>query len=170
MTSRVPLLLILLASFACAKSGSVSESQCAAGDWQTIGHDIPLLVDMQPAGRHLGEGYYRAGGLPAVMHALLEAGKGHPDALTVNGRTIGENCAETPSQDHEVIRTQLGIEKILSSRIRYQFRFLDENGELCAEGSMTTACATRDARGNLEAASLPQTVRERLEIWKNQIA
>ena len=74
-------------------------------DWQTVGHEIPLLVNMQPAGQHLGEGYFRAGGLPAVMHEVFAAGKGHPDALTVNGRSIGENYAETRSEHVDVIRT-----------------------------------------------------------------
>ncbi|MGK0171086.1 MAG: dihydroxy-acid dehydratase [Gammaproteobacteria bacterium] len=72
-------------------------------DWQTVGHAIPLLVNMQPAGEHLGEGYYRAGGLPAVLHEVFKAGKGHPGAMTVNGRTIGENTANTPIEDENVI-------------------------------------------------------------------
>jgi dihydroxy-acid dehydratase len=72
-------------------------------DWQTVGHAIPLLVNMQPAGEHLGEGYYRAGGLPAVLHEVFKAGKGHPGAMTVNGHTIGENTANTPVEDENVI-------------------------------------------------------------------
>ena len=76
----------------------------AIDDWQRIGHRIPLLVNMQPAGDHLGEGYFRAGGLPAVMGELLRAGKLHSDALTVTGRTIGENYSEARSADHDVIR------------------------------------------------------------------
>ena len=76
----------------------------AMDDWQRIGRRIPLLVNMQPAGDHLGEGYFRAGGLPAVMGELLRAGKLHPDAATVNGRTIGENYAGAGSADRDVIR------------------------------------------------------------------
>ena len=76
----------------------------AIEDWQRVGHRIPLLVNMQPAGDHLGEGYFRAGGLPAVMGELLGAGKLHADAMTVNGRTIGENYAGAGSADHDVIR------------------------------------------------------------------
>ena len=76
----------------------------AIDDWQRIGHRIPLLVNMQPAGEHLGEGYFRAGGLPAVMGELLRAGKLHSGAITVNGRTIGENYAGVQSADHDVIR------------------------------------------------------------------
>src|SRR4029077_1039266 len=56
-------------------------------DWETIGYDIPLLVNMQPAGDFLGEEYFRAGGLPAVMHELLKAGRLHGDARTINGKT-----------------------------------------------------------------------------------
>ena len=76
----------------------------AIEDWQQVGHRIPLLVNMQPAGDYLGEGYFRAGGLPAVMGELLGAGKLHADAMTVNGRTIGENYAGAGSADRDVIR------------------------------------------------------------------
>ena len=76
----------------------------AIDDWQRLGHRIPLLVNMQPAGDHLGEGYFRAGGLPAVMGELLRAGKLHGDSMTVNGRTIEENYAGAGSEDHDVIR------------------------------------------------------------------
>src|SRR6187200_1816783 len=61
-------------------------------DWQTYGQDIPLLVNLQPAGEYLGEDYYRAGGVPAVLSELMQQGLIHAAALTVNGRTIGENC------------------------------------------------------------------------------
>jgi len=73
-------------------------------DWEKIGLDIPLLVDMQPAGKYLGEEYFRAGGLPAVMHELLEAKRIHADALTINGHGMGVNVAQAKSQDAEVIR------------------------------------------------------------------
>src|SRR5258706_4940577 len=73
-------------------------------DWEKIGLDIPLLVDMQPAGKYLGEEYFRAGGLPAVMHELLEAKRIHADALTINGRSVGANVAPAKSQDADVIR------------------------------------------------------------------
>ena len=73
-------------------------------DWEKIGYDVPLLVNMQPAGVYLGEDYYRAGGLPAVMRALHAAGKLHGDALTVNGRTVGENVGQGKVCDVDVIR------------------------------------------------------------------
>jgi len=74
-------------------------------DWEKVGLDIPLMVDMQPAGRFLGEEYFRAGGLPAVMNELLKAKKIHGDALTVNGKTMGENVRDAQIADTEVIRT-----------------------------------------------------------------
>jgi dihydroxy-acid dehydratase len=73
-------------------------------DWQRIGHDVPLLVNLQPAGEYLGEAYYEAGGVPAVMHELLNKGRLHAGALTVNGRTIGENVRATASTNRDVIR------------------------------------------------------------------
>jgi xylonate dehydratase len=76
----------------------------AIEDWETIGYDVPLLVDMQPAGKYLGEEYYRAGGLPAVMHELLAAGRIHAPARTINGKTIGENVERAATQDTGVIR------------------------------------------------------------------
>lgn len=73
-------------------------------DWETIGYDVPLLVNMQPAGKYLGEEYYRAGGLPAVMNELRKAGRIHADALTVNGKTMGENVKVAEIADTDVIR------------------------------------------------------------------
>jgi dihydroxy-acid dehydratase len=74
-------------------------------DWERIGHHIPLLVDLQPAGRFLGEDWFRAGGVPAVVAELLAAGVlPHPDARTVNGRTIRENCEGHFTEDREVVR------------------------------------------------------------------
>jgi dihydroxy-acid dehydratase len=72
-------------------------------DWENIGHDVPLLVNMQPAGKYLGEEYYRAGGLPAVMRELAGAGRIHADALTINGKTMGENAASAVVHDSDVI-------------------------------------------------------------------
>ncbi|ONF47511.1 IlvD/Edd family dehydratase [Methylobacterium radiotolerans] len=73
-------------------------------DWERVGFEIPLLVDMQPAGRWLGEEYFRAGGLPAVFAELIEAGKVHEGALTCNGRTVGENYRGRHSWNRDVIR------------------------------------------------------------------
>ena len=72
-------------------------------DWETIGHKVPLLVNMQPAGKYLGEEYHRAGGVPAVVHELMKRKLIHEKALTVNGKTMGENCAKIHSDDPDVI-------------------------------------------------------------------
>lgn len=73
-------------------------------DWEKIGYDVPLLVNMQPAGEYLGEEYYRAGGLPAVMHELLKAKRIHADVLTINGKTMGENVKRAQSANADVIK------------------------------------------------------------------
>jgi dihydroxy-acid dehydratase len=73
-------------------------------DWQKYGHKIPLLVNMQPAGKYLGEEFHRAGGVPAVVAELIQAGKINEKARTVNGKTMGENCRGKLSWDREVIR------------------------------------------------------------------
>ncbi len=73
-------------------------------DWQTHGHELPLLVNLQPAGDYLGEDYFRAGGVPAVVNELIKAGKVHEDALTVNGKSIGENCGGCEIENTDVIR------------------------------------------------------------------
>ena len=73
-------------------------------DWQTYGHDVPLLVNLQPAGEYLGEDFFRAGGVPAVVGELAKAGLIRPGTMTVNGRTLLENCTGLESEDPEVIR------------------------------------------------------------------
>jgi dihydroxy-acid dehydratase len=72
--------------------------------WQAHGYDLPLLVNMQPAGQYLGERFHRAGGVPAAMWELLQAGKLHGDVVTCTGQTLAENLAGAESQDREVIR------------------------------------------------------------------
>jgi dihydroxy-acid dehydratase len=73
-------------------------------DWQEYGYNVPLLVNLQPAGEYLGEDFYRAGGVPAVIAQLLQQGLIFSQAPTANGRTIGENCAAAAIQDEAVIR------------------------------------------------------------------
>ncbi|UOK70118.1 IlvD/Edd family dehydratase [Ancylobacter polymorphus] len=73
-------------------------------DWQTYGEEVPLLVNLQPAGEYLGEDYYHAGGVPAVVNQLMGQGLIAEDALTVNGRSLGANCADAGIQDEAVIR------------------------------------------------------------------
>ncbi|UWQ20212.1 IlvD/Edd family dehydratase [Jannaschia sp. W003] len=75
-------------------------------DWQRIGHHVPLLVNLQPAGEYLGEDYFHAGGVPAVVGELMAGGLlPHPDAPTANGRSLGANCEGVRSALPEVIRT-----------------------------------------------------------------
>ncbi|MBR0552816.1 IlvD/Edd family dehydratase [Stakelama marina] len=73
-------------------------------DWEKEGHDIPLLVNLQPAGEYLGEDYYHAGGVPAVVNQLMRHGLIHEDAMTANGRTMGDNCRDATIEDENVIR------------------------------------------------------------------
>ncbi|MBX3532977.1 MAG: dihydroxy-acid dehydratase family protein [Xanthobacteraceae bacterium] len=72
-------------------------------DWQKLGHRIPLIVNMMPAGKYLGEEFHRAGGIPAVVNELMQQKKIHEGALTVNGKSIGENCRGREVQDRDVI-------------------------------------------------------------------
>ena len=75
-------------------------------DWQGIGHKIPLIVNLQPAGEYLSEDYHHAGGVPAVVAELLKAGLlPHPDAVTVNGKSIGDNCRSAINENPDVIRS-----------------------------------------------------------------
>jgi dihydroxy-acid dehydratase len=73
-------------------------------EWETIGHPVHLIVNVQPAGKYLAEAYYLAGGVPAVIGELMEAGLIRTSALTVTGKTIGENYCGCRSTDHDVIR------------------------------------------------------------------
>lgn len=73
-------------------------------DWTAHGYDIPLLLNMQPAGKYLGERFHRAGGVPAVLHELLDAGKLNGGCRTVTGRTMAENLTGKQSSDREMIR------------------------------------------------------------------
>ncbi|HYP71965.1 IlvD/Edd family dehydratase [Pseudomonas sp. NPDC089396] len=72
-------------------------------DWQRMGESVPLLVNCMPAGKYLGEGFHRAGGVPAVMHELRKAGRLHENCATVSGRTIGEVVSDTVSSNRDVI-------------------------------------------------------------------
>jgi dihydroxy-acid dehydratase len=74
-------------------------------DWQTQGLHVPLLVNLQPAGEYLGEDYFHAGGVPAVVSELMKQGLIHQDALTVTGKTMGENCRDAEIVLPDVIKT-----------------------------------------------------------------
>ncbi|RZK00086.1 MAG: dihydroxy-acid dehydratase [Novosphingobium sp.] len=73
-------------------------------DWERVGHKVPLLVNLQPAGEYLGEDYYHAGGVPAVVAQLMGQGLIREGAMTVNGRTMGDNCRDATIEDEKVIR------------------------------------------------------------------
>jgi dihydroxy-acid dehydratase len=73
-------------------------------DWDRLGRDVPTLVDLMPSGRFLMEDFYYAGGVPAIVRTLGEHGLLQRDAMTVNGRTMWENCREAPTWNAEVIR------------------------------------------------------------------
>jgi L-arabonate dehydrase len=76
----------------------------ALDDWDRLGRDVPTLVDLKPSGRYLMEDFHYAGGLPAVIRTLGEHGMIHGDAMTVNGRTLWENCHDAPRWNTEVVR------------------------------------------------------------------
>jgi len=78
--------------------------ELSLADWQESGHDVPLLVNLQPAGEYLGEDFHHAGGVPAVVGELIRQGLIHEDAITANGRSIGDNCRDATTQLPEVIR------------------------------------------------------------------
>jgi dihydroxy-acid dehydratase len=108
-------------------------------DWQTFGHDIPLLVNCQPAGEYLGESFHRAGGVSAVMHELLAAGKLHADAVTVNGKTIGENYRGRETIDRDVIRSY-------AAPLKENAGFVVLGGNLFDAGIMKTSVISDEFR------------------------
>lgn len=108
-------------------------------DWQTIGHDVPLLVNLQPAGEYLAEDYYRAGGVPAVVGELIRHNLIHEDALTVNGKTIGENCRNAVSENPNVIRS-------FDNPLVEQAGFLVLRGNLFDNAIMKTSVISKEFR------------------------
>jgi xylonate dehydratase len=108
-------------------------------DWETLGYDVPLLVDMQPAGKYLGEEYYRAGGLPAVLHELLRAGRIHGEARTINDKTIGENVKQAKAADADVIRPY-------DKPLKKEAGFKVLKGNLFASAIMKTSVISEDFR------------------------
>jgi dihydroxy-acid dehydratase len=106
-------------------------------DWQSVGFDVPLLLNMQPAGEYLGESFHRAGGVPAIMGELRKAGRIHEGAMTVSGRPMGENLAGWESRDPEVIRTA-------AEPLRENAGFLVLSGNLFDSALMKTSVISRD--------------------------
>jgi dihydroxy-acid dehydratase len=114
--------------------------ELALEDWQTTGHDVPLLVNLQPAGAYLGEDFYRAGGVPAVVAQLIEQDLIATDAMTVNGRTIGENCAGVAIEDERVIRP-------FADPLVEQAGFIVLRGNLFDAAIMKTSVISAEFRG-----------------------
>ena len=109
-------------------------------DWQRTGLDIPLIVNLQPAGTYLGEDYHHAGGVPAVVGTLIEGGLlPHPDARTVSGRSIGENCRDSRSISPDVIRP-------LSNPLKKKAGFVNLKGNLFRSAIMKTSVISDEFR------------------------
>jgi dihydroxy-acid dehydratase len=109
-------------------------------DWQTHGLKVPLLVNLQPAGEYLGEDYYRAGGVPAVISQLMRNGLIHEGAMTVNGRTLGENCRGVAIEDERVIRP-------ITQPLLEEAGFLVLKGNLFDAAIMKTSVMDAEFRG-----------------------
>src|SRR5690606_29019560 len=108
-------------------------------DWQTYGQNVPLLVNLQPAGEYLGEDYYHAGGVPAVVNELMKQGLIREGAPTVNGKSIGENCRSTPIQDDKVIKT-------FDAPLKKAAGFLVLRGNLFDNAIMKTSVISQEFR------------------------
>jgi dihydroxy-acid dehydratase len=108
-------------------------------DWQKFGHDVPLLVNLQPAGEYLGEDYYHAGGVPAVVAELMKQGLVREHALTANGRSIGDNCRSAEILDSKVIRS-------FANPLLQQAGFLVLRGNLFDTAIMKTSVISAEFR------------------------
>ncbi|WP_299840628.1 IlvD/Edd family dehydratase [uncultured Paracoccus sp.] len=108
-------------------------------DWETIGFEVPLLLNMQPAGEYLGESFFRAGGVPAVMGELRKAGLIRDAAMTATGKTMGENLTGWDSGDLDVIRT-------VAEPLRPNAGFLVLSGNLFDSALMKTSVISPDFR------------------------
>jgi dihydroxy-acid dehydratase len=113
--------------------------QLSLDDWQTFGHRVPLLVNLQPAGQYLGEDYYHAGGVPAVVGELMKHGLIRAGAMTVNGRTIGENCAKAQTVLPDVIRT-------FANPLKVDAGFIVMRGNLFESAIMKTSVISEEFR------------------------
>jgi len=129
-------------------------------DWQRIGHALPLLVNLQPAGSYLGEDFHQAGGVPAVLGELLAAGLlPHPDAITANGRSIGANCAERRSTNPEVIHSA-------AAPLRTEAGFLNLKGSLFDSAIMKTSVISPEFRARyLENPADPMAFEGRTVVF-----
>jgi len=108
-------------------------------DWQDHGHDLPLLVNMQPAGEYLGESFFRAGGVPAVMGELLAAGQLSGTVMTATGQPLSEALAGARSVDTDVIRP-------FDQPLREKAGFMVLSGNLFDSALMKTSVISADFR------------------------
>ncbi len=108
-------------------------------DWEDQGFELPLLVNMQPAGKYLGESFERAGGVRAVMGEMLAAGLLHGGAMTVSGKTVADNVEGVRSADREVILT-------VDQPLRREAGFLVLSGNLFDSALMKTSVISEDFR------------------------
>ena len=108
-------------------------------DWERIGYDVPLLVNMQPAGEYLGEEYYRAGGVPAVIAELIDMGKIDDTAITINGKTLYENNVGKFTRDREVIKAH-------DEPMKSHAGFLNLRGNLFDSAIMKTSVISDEFR------------------------
>ncbi|GHF45901.1 IlvD/Edd family dehydratase [Seohaeicola zhoushanensis] len=108
-------------------------------DWETVGFNVPLLLNMQPAGEYLGESFFRAGGVPAIMGELKKAGRIHEGVMTATGKTMGENLSGWESQDLDVIKT-------VAAPMRENAGFLVLSGNLFDSALMKTSVISADFR------------------------
>jgi len=106
-------------------------------DWETVGFEVPLLLNMQPAGEFLGEAFYRAGGVPAIMGELIAGGSLHANVTTVSGQTLAENVGQARSTNPDVIAT-------VAKPIREKAGFLVLSGNLFDSALMKTSVISTD--------------------------
>src|SRR6185312_3635231 len=129
------------------------------GDWEKHGYKIPLLVNLQPAGQYLGEDYYRAGGVPAVVAELIAIGKIDRSAVTVNGRTLYENNEGKFASDREVIRAH-------DEPLRRRAGFLNLKGNLFDSAIMKTSVISDEFRARyLSNAADPDAFEGRAVVF-----
>ena len=108
-------------------------------DWEKVGYDVPLIVNMQPAGEYLGEDYYHAGGVPAVVNELMKTGKIRRNTVTVNGKSLAENCRNTKVQDSNVIWS-------VKKPMKTEAGFLNLKGNLFDSAIMKTSVISQEFR------------------------
>ncbi len=107
-------------------------------DWQTIGYDIPLIVNMMPAGEYLSEDYHLAGGPPAVLKTLIDHNLlPHPDCVTANGKTLGENVEKAKILNEEVIKTP-------HNPLKEKAGFLNLKGNIFSSAMMKTSVISNE--------------------------